>query len=135
LANDSFTEACTACGECVTACPENIIVNGSGGYPEIDFRQGACTFCNACIDTCADGALSHQAETALQIQLHVGENCLARRQVVCQTCGDACEANAIRFVPRIGVVAVPEIDQQNCTSCGACVAACPEYAMQVLANG
>lgn len=135
LADALFADTCTACGECFTACPENIIVSGSGGYPEIDFRRGECTFCDSCIDVCPEGALSHQVEPALRIQLQVGKNCLARRQVVCQTCGDACEADAIQFSPRLGVVAVPQIIQESCTACGACVAACPENAMKAVADG
>lgn len=135
LAEALFADACTACGDCVATCPENIIVSGSGGYPEIDFRRGECTFCDSCIEVCAEEALSHQVEPALRIQLQVGETCLARRQVVCQTCGDACEADAIRFSPQIGVVAIPQIDPAICTACGACVAACPENSLRAVADG
>jgi len=39
------------------------------------------------------------------------------------------DEHAIRFRPRIGDVAVPEIEQQDCNGCGACISACPEDAL------
>jgi len=130
-----FTDTCTACGDCVAACPESIIISGSAGYPEINFRLGECTFCSACIDSCEDGALSQSVQPALAVRLQLGEKCLARRQVVCQSCGDACQAKAIRFPPRLGKIAIPDIDEELCNSCGACVAACPENALEAIPNG
>lgn len=130
-----FNDACTVCGDCIEKCPENIIISGPGGYPEIDFRLGECTFCNACIDVCEEGALSHSVQPGLQIQLIIDDNCLPRHQVVCQSCGDACEADAIRFQPRLGVVSVPKIIDESCTGCGACISACPAAALSAVANG
>jgi len=131
-----FPDACSSCGDCVTACPQGIILRGSGGYPEIDFRQGECTFCERCIDVCSEGALGHPTDTPpWRAQLRVGGHCLAQRQIVCQTCADSCEVEAIDFRPTLGSVAVPEIDQDRCTGCGACIAACPEHALQAVAHG
>ena len=135
LTEAEFTAKCTTCDECVTACPEGIIFRGSGGYPEVDFRQGECTFCMRCIDVCADGALSERTQPPWQLELRVLDSCLARRQVVCQTCADVCEAGAIRFSPQIGSVATPRIDKDSCTGCGACIAACPEDALEAIAHG
>jgi len=130
----AFTEICTACGDCVSACPQSIIVEGSGGFPEIDFRRGECTFCSDCIEACGEEALSAAIEPLLKVRLEVTESCLARKQVVCQSCGDACEVQAIGFPPRLGTVPVPRIDQDSCTSCGACIAACPQDAIRVTAD-
>lgn len=135
LTEAEFTAKCTTCDECVTACPESIVFRGSGGYPEVDFRQGECTFCMRCVDVCADGALSEMTQPPWQLELRVLDSCLARRQVVCQTCADVCEAGAIRFSPQIGSVATPRVDQDTCTGCGACIAACPENALEAIAHG
>ena len=127
-----FIESCTACGECVNACPEGIIINGAAGYPEVDFRRGECTFCSECIDACPEPVLSANTQPLWRLNLQVNEQCLAEKRVICQTCGDICDQQAIRFIPRIGDVAVPEIQQQDCNGCGACVSACPEDALQLV---
>jgi len=124
-----FIEGCTTCDECVKACPEGIIISGAAGYPEIDFRRGECTFCSECVDACPEPALSTDTQPPWQLRLQVKDQCLALKRVICQTCGDICDQHAIRFRPRIGDVAVPEILQQDCNACGACVSACPEDAL------
>jgi ferredoxin-type protein NapF len=130
-----FADQCTSCGECIAVCPQHIIINGSAGYPEVDFRQGECTFCSQCIDSCAENALSHEIQPPWRLELRLADSCLAKRQVVCQTCGDACEAEAIRFRPQAGTVAIPQIDQDVCTGCGACIAACPQDSLKAVAHG
>ena len=61
----------------------------------------------------------------------IGDRCLARHGVVCRSCGDACEARAIRFPPRLGGVALPTLDGEACTGCGECVAVCPAVAISL----
>jgi len=39
--DEAFTDACTRCGDCQRACPEGIVVVADGGFPALDFRQGA----------------------------------------------------------------------------------------------
>jgi ferredoxin-type protein NapF len=130
-----FTNKCTSCGECIAECPQGIVFEGSGGYPEVDFRQGECTFCMRCIEVCPEDALLQSVQPPWRLELRLEDSCLAKRQVVCQTCGDACEAEAIRFRPQLGSVAVPRIDQDSCTGCGACIAACPQNALKAVAHG
>ena len=130
-----FTDKCTSCGECISVCPQEIVFKGSGGYPEINFRKGECTFCVRCIDICPEDVLLHAIQPPWRLELRLENSCLAKRQVVCQTCGDACEVEAVRFRPRRGSVAVPHIDQEVCTGCGACIAACPENALRAVAHG
>ena len=126
-----FIEGCTACGECVAACPEGIIINGAAGYPEVDFRRGECTFCNDCVTACPEPVFMADTQPPWQLYLEVKDNCLAWKRVICQTCGDICDQQAIRFRPRIGDVAVPEIEQPDCNGCGACISACPEDALSL----
>ncbi len=135
IAESLFVDGCTACGDCAAICPQDIIFRGSGGYPEVDFRRGACTFCGQCIDVCLEDVLLHAVQPPWRLELRLEDNCLAQRQVVCQTCGDACDAEAIRFRPQIGIVAIPHIDEDSCTGCGACIAACPENALRAVAYG
>lgn len=64
------------------------------------------------------------------IQAH----CLAQQGVVCRTCGEVCEENAIRFTPRLGGVAIPLLDPTRCTACGECVTDCPNSAIELSAS-
>jgi len=124
-----FLESCSACGECVKACPEGIIINGAAGYPEVDFRRGECTFCSECATACPEPVFSAEKDPVWHLNLDIDDQCLAKRRVICQTCGDICDQNAIRFRPRLGDVAIPEVVQQDCNGCGACVSGCPEDAL------
>ena len=135
IAESLFTDKCTGCGDCVKACPQGIVFRGSAGYPEVDLNKAECTFCEQCIDSCQEDALQHAVQPPWRWHLRLQDNCLARQQVVCQTCGDVCVAEAIRFRPQLRSVATPQIDKDACTGCGACVAACPENALKAVAYG
>ncbi len=61
----------------------------------------------------------------------IGDRCLARHGIVCRSCGDACEARAIRFPPRLGGVAMPLLDSDACSGCGECISVCPAVAISL----
>ncbi len=133
LAEPAFRSACTRCGDCLGACPEGILVKGTGGFPRIDFSRGACTFCAGCVESCAAGALRRECETSepWNYRARIGGSCLALNRTVCRSCGEACDARAIRFELRPGGVAIPNILNDACTGCGACVPACPVRAIHI----
>jgi ferredoxin-type protein NapF len=131
LAEQAFVEACTRCNACLDQCPEGIIVRGTGGLPEVDFRRGECTFCEACVQACPEGALQAQIEPPWSARLQLESTCLALEQIICQSCADACDQQAIRFTPRVGAVATPQINQDSCNACGACISSCPAHALRL----
>ena len=132
VAEAEFAQACTRCGDCVKACPQQVLVSGDGGYPQVNFEQRGCTFCGDCVRACATPALSRpMTQPPWSIKATIGTACLAHRRIECRVCGELCEAQAIRFRPLLGSVAQPVVDANTCTGCGACVAPCPVGAITV----
>ncbi len=132
LAENNFLNHCTRCDDCTRACPTRIIINSDSGYPSIDFSLGECTFCGDCATACRTGALQRiDGQIPWTARAKINELCLAQRRVECRICGDQCAAGAIRFLPMIGGIAVPLLDQERCTGCGACAGPCPVQAIAV----
>jgi ferredoxin-type protein NapF len=124
----SLVAACTGCGACAQACPQHIIALDETGRPALDFTVGECSFCGACAEACPEPVF----DRAIAVFDHVaaiGPACFASRGIVCQSCGDACPESAIRFRPRLGGPAVPELSADRCSGCGACIAGCPAGAI------
>lgn len=136
-ANENFLHDCTRCQACVLACPTQIIIQGEGGFPQVDFHLGECEFCYECASACANADNSSQSvifrpksEKPWTIQAKIKENCLAFNGVECRACQDSCPEMAIRFTLQIGQAATPSI-LDNCTACGACVSPCPSDAIEM----
>lgn len=131
-----FLARCTRCGDCLRACGTGVIVAGDGGYPRVDFTRGECTFCGDCAAACVPAALQRTEEAKPWLLVAaIGDACLAPRGVECRVCGESCDARAIRFRPRLGGVALPELDATACSGCGACVAPCPTQAVRAVVPG
>tara|TARA_B110000211_G_scaffold233854_2_gene301322 strand:- start:32060 stop:32578 length:519 start_codon:yes stop_codon:yes gene_type:complete len=126
-----FTRGCTQCGDCISACEENIIIKGDGGFPEINFSAGECSFCQACVKSCKEPLFNSLDTLPWQLDIEIQSSCLAKKQIHCQICQDSCEPEAIVFKYLHSSVPQPEITLEDCTSCGACVAVCPESAINL----
>ena len=57
--------ACSRCGACAEACPDNAVIPADDG-PTID--SGRCQRCGRCIGACATGTLA-EGETGYRVQL------------------------------------------------------------------
>ncbi len=135
VAEEAFVDACSRCDECVKVCPTGLLKRGDGGFPVADFSAAACTFCGDCARVCATGAIRIVPEQKpWAFAIRIGEGCLPRQGVECRVCGEACDAGAIRFRPRVGGVASPDVDFEACTACGACIAPCPVTAIERIAS-
>lgn len=129
-----FIDGCTQCGDCITSCEENIIIKGDGGYPQIDFSKGECTFCQQCNEACNQPLFIDDRtdnKNAWQFNIQIKDNCLAMNQVVCQSCQDCCETEAISFKYTQSNTPQPQIELDKCNSCGACVSVCPQTAIEL----
>jgi len=128
-----FTDACTGCGDCITACPEQVLAGGAGGLPVFEPSRGECSFCGDCAAACRVDLFAALDQAPWTLRALVGDTCLAANGVVCLSCRDACGATAIRFAAT-RTVPVPEILADRCTGCGACVAGCPAAAISLAAH-
>lgn len=129
--DDEFTNLCTRCDKCIDACETQIIFRGDGGFPEINFKQDECTFCKQCAQACPEPIFTNTELEPWQNIATINETCLVNQGVWCQSCKDACETNAIKFTMALGKPPTPEIQIEQCTGCGACVAPCPANAITV----
>lgn len=129
VAEATFLERCTKCGECAKACPYGAITGGSprlgraAGTPIIDPSNAACRACpdRPCVTACAPRALDPALPTKMGLARIDPGMCLAHRGEFCATCSERC--------PVPGAVVVtngrPRIDASVCVGCGACAFSCP----------
>ncbi|MEQ8350208.1 MAG: 4Fe-4S binding protein [Leptospiraceae bacterium] len=132
-----FNKACTACGDCIVACPYGAIFTIPDVYgPVLDPNHLACHLCEdyPCIEACPDSALLPLEEGSLPgfglAELHQ-DACLnehrKKGQKKCKECYEQCPVeNAIIYDTR----GLPDI-QEQCTGCGLCVEHCPTGALKV----
>jgi ferredoxin-type protein NapF len=123
-----FTDTCTRCDDCISACPAGILMRGRGGFPALDAARGGCTFCGKCADACRPGALS--ADLVFDYVAGVSPACVETKGVSCRLCADSCDTDAIRFRPAPGGRSTLTITA-DCTGCGACVSRCPVGALSL----
>ncbi|MBT3196128.1 MAG: ferredoxin-type protein NapF [Gammaproteobacteria bacterium] len=129
----AFTETCTRCDHCIKRCPEGVLIAGAGKFPVVEFSRGECTFCGECVTHCEPQALCFEAEDKpgkpWDLEIRLGHSCIAQKGVVCQICGDQCLEQVFRFRPRVGGAVQMEMEADQCTGCGSCIAPCPVDAL------
>ena len=126
-----FKSLCDGCGTCFASCESKILVPDAEGYPQIDFSLGSCTFCGACAESCPNGAFSYEpSNPPWNLQAFITKGCLSHNNVLCRTCAEHCDQEAI-IIPRNGAISAPRILTERCTGCGACYNPCPAKAIEI----
>ena len=134
-----FTNRCTACHLCVSACPTGVLQPSFREYgfagvlqPHMDYSTKYCNFdCTRCSEICPSGAiLSLAAESKKLTQIgkvnFIRENCIVQaEEKACGSCSEHCPTQAVTMVPYKGNLTIPEIKPEICVGCGACEYACP----------
>jgi len=140
ISEQIFTEQCTQCQNCISACETQIIVKDERGFPKIDFSQGECTFCSKCEESCKQPLFIEQKNDIKPwpAMVDINDKCLAKNNIYCQSCRDECEPNAIKFSymanGEVSSIPQPKISLNDCTQCGACISSCPQMAIKVIIN-
>lgn len=127
-----FKSMCNGCGDCISACENSILILNKNGYPQVDFMRGSCNFCGACAKSCHQGALRYEPlSLPWDIYAYIGAGCLVNNNVVCSTCIEHCDKEAI-VIPRIiDNEKLPQVLTDSCDGCGACFKACPVHAIEI----
>jgi len=146
-----YTEKCTACHLCVSACPTKVLqptfmeFGISGMFqPRMDFHTEYCNFeCVKCSEVCPTGAilpLTKAQKSTVQIgtSKFIKNLCIVvTKHTACGACSEHCPTKAVEMVPYLGTLTLPKIDEKICVGCGACEFACPtkpDKAIYVEAN-
>ncbi|PVX39758.1 periplasmic nitrate reductase subunit NapG [Pasteurella langaaensis DSM 22999] len=155
LAEKDFLAACTRCGQCVQACPydmlhlASLISSTEAGTPYFVARDKPCEMCVdiPCMKACPSGALSdnltdiNDARMGLAVLLD-HETCLNWQGLRCDVCYRVCpvidKAITLEEVhnnrTQIHAKFIPTVHSDACTGCGKCEQACvlEEAAIKVL---
>lgn len=127
---------CTRCGDCITACPQDVIFSlraslgvEVAGTPALDLGHKACLLCDdwPCVNACETGALAlpelDNGETAtpkLAIARIKQGDCLPFNGPECGACEGSCPIpGALSWTE-----CKPRIDPALCVGCGQCRSAC-----------
>ena len=145
LPDGEFLAACLRCGQCVRACPYDILELAAIGdevplgTPYFVGREKPCLMCEdiPCVKACPSGALDpglkdiYQARMGLAVLMD-RESCLNTQGLRCDVCYRACplidEAITLEIFHnrRSGKHAlfIPTIHSDKCTGCAKCERSC-----------
>jgi ferredoxin-type protein NapG len=129
LAETQFLEACERCGECIKACPHDVLkpaisrLRHVSGTPTFDPGSNPCLLCEGlpCATACPTEALDPNRAVRMGVAQINPTACTANVDG-CPKCADECPIPwAIQVRPR----RAPHIDPRACVGCGVCASVCP----------
>ena len=136
----NFSNHCTACQLCVSACPNQVLRPSTSlmtlMQPEMSYERGYCRpECTKCSSVCPAGAIrpitvEEKSSTQIGHAVVCLENCVVNKDgVSCGNCARHCPVGAISMVrqnPDDPTSArIPVVNEERCIGCGACENLCP----------
>ena len=136
---EQFASLCIRCGNCLQACPSQILQPDwtSGrladlAAPFVTFADDYCREdCHACTQVCPSGAISRlsleeKLEHSIGMVKIEFDLCLLAYDRECEICKRVCPREAIAFAwSEKEYTVTPQLAAERCNGCGACVVACP----------
>ena len=143
---EQFTGVCIRCGNCIRACPTEIIhpdmgEHGIAGWlaPILRFDEAYCREdCTQCTEACPSGALlpvavEDKQKTPIGFPHVDMDICLLGDDRDCAACRTHCPFEAVHFrFDEETYTLTPEIDPDRCPGCGACEVACPTQPVKAI---
>jgi ferredoxin len=134
-----YSNLCTACNLCVSACPAQVLYPSflhygiAGAFqPMMNYGASYCNYeCTVCTQVCPTGAilpLSVEEKKLVQIgrATFFKDDCVVvAKKKDCAACSEHCPTKAVYTVPYEGKLRLPELNNDLCVGCGACEHACP----------
>jgi ferredoxin-type protein NapG len=128
----TFLAKCTACGDCVKACPHHAIftlashVHPGAGTPVMVPDDRACHMCEdfPCVTACTPGVLLTPTSSTMTlggVRIRT-DRCFVFRGPECGACAGLCPGDLRALTLAVGR---PRVDLDLCVGCGLCIAACP----------
>lgn len=130
-----FLEECTRCGDCIDACPHQIIEKlVKDDTPAIFPEKGACQLCDdlPCIAACGEEALltlSRIDMVDMGVAVVSASRCTAGNG--CNACVSNCPMDALNMDFALFSV---QVDRERCVGCGRCQFICGTVNDQVAIN-
>ena len=146
---EHFTQYCTACHLCVSACPTNVLVPAFTEYglkgflqPVMNFKNSYCNYdCIVCSEICPTGAIlpltaDKKKETQIGISHFVRRNCIViTDKTDCGACSEHCPTKAVDMVLHRNGLYIPKVTPEICIGCGACEYVCPANPKAIYVDG
>lgn len=144
---DHFTNSCTACHLCVSACPTRVLTPsfleyGAAGLlqPKMNYPESYCEYeCTICGKVCPTGAIEPLSVDEKKITQIGVVDLLKDKCVVyvnhqnCGACVEVCPTKTITFTDKDNIL-YPDVDNKYCIGCGACSKACPTTPKSIVVN-
>lgn len=112
---DLFLAVCNGCGDCISACPNNLLrlVHNKA---ELDIEYMACDLCGKCAEACQTHALYPYFPADTGLRPKFGKDCITLQGQSCDVCRESCSQKVIRA----DLSLVPDL----CNGCGECKISC-----------
>ena len=137
---NNFTNHCTACQLCVSACPNGVLKPSHSlerfMQPEMSYENGFCRpECTLCADVCPTDAIrplpkEEKMMRKIGTAKWIKENCIILQDgVECGNCERHCPNGAIKMISmepeNPEAQKFPVVNSERCIGCGACEYVCP----------